>query len=242
VFDEVVRKEGVRRAVRRAAWLTGSTALHVGLLLALASASAAIAARKSRDTAIEVKLVTGQPVPGQRLAPPAPPPPPPRRAAPREPVRREPRPPAPVIQPRDVPAEVPPPGPAEPPEPPDAGSDDGVVGGIPGGADGGPPARPAEAATPDFDEGTMTRPVYLSGPSPEYTRRAIRHEVEGLMVVRCVVTAQGEVRACRVLQGLPFMDEAVVEALQRRRYRPAARGGVPVEVSYVFRLHLKLPR
>jgi hypothetical protein len=50
------------------------------------------------------------------------------------------------------------------------------------------------------------------------------------------------VRDCQVLQGLPFMDEAVVEALQRRRYRPATRNGVPVGVSYLFRIHLRLPR
>lgn len=241
MFDEVVRNQGTKRAARRAAWLCGSAAFHVALVLVLASA--AIAARRARETVVEVKFVKGAPVPGKPLAPPVAParpaPPPPRRAAPPVQPRPEPRPAAPVIQPRDVPAELPGPGPAEPPEPADPGSDEGVVGGAPG---GGVTGSPAGSATLAFDEHTMTRPEYLSGPLPEYTRRALQREVEGLMVVRCVVTAEGEVRDCRVLQGLPYMDEAVVEALQRRRYRPATRNGVPVEVSYLFRLHLKLPR
>jgi protein TonB len=62
------------------------------------------------------------------------------------------------------------------------------------------------------------------------------------MLIHCVITVEGEVRDCRVLRGLPFMDEAAVEALQRRRYRPATRNGQPVEVVYPFRIHLRLPR
>jgi TonB family protein len=88
----------------------------------------------------------------------------------------------------------------------------------------------------------MTRPVFVSGPDPAYTRAALDREVEGLMVVACVVTREGLVRDCRVLQGLPHMDAAVVQALERRRYRPATLDGQPVEVTYHFRLNLRLPR
>jgi TonB family protein len=94
----------------------------------------------------------------------------------------------------------------------------------------------------DFDEGSMTRPVFLSGPDLTYTRAAREREVEGLMVVACVVTREGLVRDCRVQQGLPFMDAAVVQALERRRYKPATLKGVPVEVTYQFRINWKLPR
>jgi hypothetical protein len=33
-----------------------------------------------------------------------------------------------------------------------------------------------------------------------------------------------------------------VQALERRRYRPATLKGEPVEVTYQFRLNLRLPR
>jgi protein TonB len=243
VFDEVTRKQGRGRAFRRVAWLAGSSLFHVGLVVALASAPA-IASRSPGEMVIDVKFVKGQPVPAEPLARPAVPaaPPPPRRSA--APDRPRPRaaPPAPLVQPRDVPGEIPPPSAAPPPEEPDPGADEGVVGGIAGAAEAGSPLLPEPPARLDFDERSMTQPVYLSGPSPEYTRRALRHEVEGQMLLHCVITVDGEVRDCRVLRGLPFMDEVAVEALQRRRYRPATRNGQPVEVVYPFRIHLRLPR
>jgi protein TonB len=94
-----------------------------------------------------------------------------------------------------------------------------------------------------FDESLMTPPRRLSGPDPEYTERAREQEVEGAMVVRCVVTARGVVRDCRVIQGLPHMNEAVVRALLRRRYEPARlANGTAVDVDYTFHLRFQIDR
>jgi protein TonB len=62
------------------------------------------------------------------------------------------------------------------------------------------------------------------------------------MLVECIVSVDGAVRDCRVLRGLPFMDRAVVENLERRRYRPARLGGRPLDVAYTFTIRLKIPR
>jgi protein TonB len=97
-------------------------------------------------------------------------------------------------------------------------------------------------AAPDFDGATMTAPVMLSGPAPEYTPQAIEQEVEGTMVLRCVVLTDGSVRGCVVKQGLPFMNRACVDALEARRYKPATRNGKPIDVNYTFTIRLKLPR
>jgi protein TonB len=91
-----------------------------------------------------------------------------------------------------------------------------------------------------FDE-TMTPPHQISGPDPSYTPQAIEHEVEGTMLVRCIVGLDGSVRSCRVVRGLPFMDREVVGALERRRYSPALVAGHPAEVDYTFKLELRLP-
>ena len=119
------------------------------------------------------------------------------------------------------------------------GSGAGIAGmGMGGG--GGP-----EAVDPGprlFDEGRMTPPSRLSGPDPAYTPLALEHEVEGLMAVRCVVTEQGVVHGCRVIRSLPYMDAAVIRALEQRRYRPALLGGQPVAVDYTFQLRLQLPQ
>ncbi|MGE5047844.1 MAG: energy transducer TonB [Deltaproteobacteria bacterium] len=86
----------------------------------------------------------------------------------------------------------------------------------------------------------MTPPRRLSGPDPKYTLQALEHQVEGTMLVRCVLTVQGIVHDCHVLRSLPFMDRAVIEALEQRRYTPALENGKPVEVAYVFVVKLRL--
>jgi protein TonB len=61
------------------------------------------------------------------------------------------------------------------------------------------------------------------------------------MLVRCVVGLDGKVRDCQVLKALPFMERAVLDALERRTYSPALFEGKPIEVQYTFRIQLKLP-
>ncbi|MCA1825741.1 MAG: TonB family protein [Myxococcales bacterium] len=99
---------------------------------------------------------------------------------------------------------------------------------------------PADAAV-EFND-TMTAPAMISGPAPEYTPEALDRGIEGTMSVRCVVTVSGQVRNCKVLKGLPYMDSAVLRALQSRRYKPALADGKPVDVYYTFTIRLKLPQ
>ena len=110
------------------------------------------------------------------------------------------------------------------------------------------PAQPPAAPTPEaprdvvpFGEG-MTRPVLMqSGRSITYTREAIAARVEGVSIVRCVITAEGAVEHCKVIKPLPFMDDAVVEHLQSQRFQPVTYQGHPVSVGYNFSVRLALP-
>jgi len=115
-----------------------------------------------------------------------------------------------------------------------------VIGGIPGG-NGLGSTRPAEPGPVEFGA-EMERPRKIAGPDPAYTPEALEREIEGTMIVKCTVTAQGYVRNCRVIKGLPYMDRAAIEALEHRRYTPAALRGQAVEVDYTFRVQLRLPR
>jgi TonB family protein len=90
--------------------------------------------------------------------------------------------------------------------------------------------------------GGMTRPMLLSGRDPVYTAAAREAGVEGTMVARCTITTSGAVTGCRVLKSLPHMNEAVVSALQGRRYTPVMWEGKAVPVSYVFNIRLVLPK
>lgn len=242
MFDEVLKKETGKRAARRGFWLVGSTVVQAGLVVALVILAGALAAQKARERVVEVKFVKGAPRVVSSPPPAALPRPvrrPPARVRPKEP----PKPVAAVIQPKVVPAEVAPPGPAEPSEPEPEPQEEGVVGGMVGEVPRAAVAPvPEPPVRPEFNADTMTRPVFISGPEPTYTQRALEQEVAGLMVVKCVLTAEGTVRDCRVLKGLPHMDSAVVDALEHRRYKPATQNGKPVEINYVFKLNLEVPR
>ncbi|WPB80716.1 TonB family protein [Archangium violaceum] len=92
-----------------------------------------------------------------------------------------------------------------------------------------------------FQEG-MPRPVEVKGKDIVYTREALQARVEGTMVVKCTITKKGEVENCRVIKGLPHMNEAVVQSLQARTYKPIQLQGKPVAVDYVFNIRLVAPR
>jgi TonB family protein len=87
----------------------------------------------------------------------------------------------------------------------------------------------------------LVAPRFLSGPSPKYTKEAFDHQVKGTVIAKCVITIEGAVRQCRILHSVKYMDEAVIAALQARRYQPATREGKPLEVDYTFKLNLSLP-
>ena len=106
------------------------------------------------------------------------------------------------------------------------------------------PAPVAEAPRDvvPFGEG-MTRPALLQPGRPiTYTREAIAARVEGVSIVRCVITAEGAVERCKVVKPLPFMDEAVLEHLQSQRFQPVTYQGHAVSVGYNFSVRLTLPK
>jgi len=246
VFSGVARRPGQSRLLRRGAFAAASTLLQLSL------GALAVAAGRNHpakdDPVVEVKFV--------RPSPPAPPPTflPPRKAPPEHAEKiRKPR-VAAVIQPKAIP-EVPPPPPEEPePEEPNldpppapeialGAAVDGALGGVVGGAPGGEGGGAGEIAPGPVDySDEMSPPKLLDGPSLAYTSEALEHRVEGVMVVRCVLTAEGRVHGCRVLSSLPFMDQEVVAVLEGRRYLPATLRGMPLEVNYTFKIKLRLPR
>lgn len=85
--------------------------------------------------------------------------------------------------------------------------------------------RPANDGSAQPFAGGMTRPVKLSGPHPYYTLEALEHRIEGLMIVKCVITMEGIVKNCRVLS----------------RFQPVTYQGRPVNVDYTFNLHFSFP-
>jgi serine/threonine-protein kinase len=122
-----------------------------------------------------------------------------------------------------------------PPEPEDSGGSLAIPG-LPPGVLAAAGNRPLP-----YGEG-MSRPEQLGGKDITYTREALAAKIQGTMLVKCTITLQGNVENCRTIKPLPHMEEAVVEALRSRIYKPILYKGKPVAVDYVFNIKLQLPR
>lgn len=88
----------------------------------------------------------------------------------------------------------------------------------------------------------MTPPQLLSTGVPlQYTHEALRARVSGVIIAKCTITREGNVENCRIIKGQPFMDDAVLQSVSSRQYRPVTFQGRAVNVSYTFTVNLKLP-
>ena len=250
MFDSVLGKaQGA--GSRFGVGTTVSVVLHAAVFATALYLSSRLATRELGDA--EVKFVSSRPV--------APPPPPPAGGANTQPKvekkleKKVVKKPDTIVQPKEIPTEKPPEAePQNEPDPGPPGEEGGQVGGQEGGQVGGQLGGQVGGQLGGqvggqlgsdvlaFGEG-MTRPVAdVKNRRIEYTREALEAHVEGTMLVRCVITVEGEVKNCRVVKPLPHMEKQVLDTIQSWRFSPVTYGGKPVSVDYVIPIRLVLPR
>jgi protein TonB len=82
-------------------------------------------------------------------------------------------------------------------------------------------------------------------PPLAYPEIARRQHVEGIVELNVFVDEKGNVTEAQVVQGVggrTGLNEAAVENVKRRKYRPATKDGVPVKVWLPVRVRFELPR
>lgn len=87
-----------------------------------------------------------------------------------------------------------------------------------------------------------TTPVeILYKPKPAYTAEARDMRLEGQVSLQVVFLAGGGIKVVRVVHGLGHgLDEAAQQAAMQVRFRPATRGGVPVDTSATIYITFQL--
>jgi protein TonB len=113
----------------------------------------------------------------------------------------------------------------------------GQIGGVLGGQVGGTVGGGGNTVIP-FGAG-MNRPSRISGADPTFTREANEAKVEGLALVKCVITTSGSLTGCSMLKSLPFMDQAILSAVSQWKMTPVVFNGRPVSVMYTIPIRLK---
>ena len=91
------------------------------------------------------------------------------------------------------------------------------------------------------EEGAFKPVVILSKPDPVYPAEARRDHIQGQVILSVLFGASGELRVLKVEQGLGHgMDRAAIQAAEQIKFKPAERGGHPVDsnarVHIIFQL------
>ena len=93
-----------------------------------------------------------------------------------------------------------------------------------------PPAAPAPTApSPRIShvmEGNLVRRV-----QPVYPPLAVQARIQGMVVLRAVISREGIIENLQVVSGHPMLIPAALEAVRRWHYRPYLLNGEPVEVE-----------
>jgi periplasmic protein TonB len=105
-------------------------------------------------------------------------------------------------------------------------------------------ALPAQSSAPasEKDQPSLPPGVYKVGagitppratyaPNPEYSDKARRAKVNGIVIVSLIVTPEGNTRDVQIVQSLtPDLDKKAVEAVKKWKFQPATKDGEPVAV------------
>ncbi len=141
-----------------------------------------------------------------------------------------------------------------PPPLSDGGVVGGVAGGIPGGQLGGViggivnqtsilAAVPKLVALPPkrvrVSQG-ITRGLLIQKIEPTYPPIARQARVQGEVILKAIISKEGEIKELELVSGHPMLAPAAIEAVRRWRYRPFLLSGEPIEVetlvTVIFRI------
>ncbi len=110
------------------------------------------------------------------------------------------------------------------PEGMEGGVEGGVVGGVPGGVGGGVLGGTGDIPVHDYDR----PPRLLKQTRPRYPQEAFVKKIEGTVVLELLIDAAGRVARARVVQSVPALDAAALEAAREWVFSPALKQGRPV--------------
>jgi TonB family protein len=107
---------------------------------------------------------------------------------------------------------------------------------------------PAPAIRPgtlvNLSDPGVIAPVAQRTSAPVYPPIALRQRVEGTVELNVLIDDKGNVVDAQIISGAggkAGLNEAAVENVRKRKYRPASKDGVPVKVWVPVRIQFKLP-
>jgi protein TonB len=126
---------------------------------------------------------------------------------------------------------------------PTASPDSDLIGLLPegGGIAIPPPPQPVPPRIVKIGGG-IDPPVKIRGVSPVYPKIALTAGIQGTVVLEAILDERGHVRSTRVLESVPLLDAAAIQAVRQWVYTPTRLNGVPVSVAMTVTLEFRLQR
>jgi TonB family protein len=91
-------------------------------------------------------------------------------------------------------------------------------------------ARAKTAAAPIRVGGQIRTPAKIKDVQPVYPAIAQSARVQGAVVIEATIGADGKVADAKVVQSIPLLDQAALDAVRQWEYTPTLLNGVPVPV------------
>ena len=88
--------------------------------------------------------------------------------------------------------------------------------------------------------GAVKTPKRLVGGSATYPQDAINAKVQGVVVLDVLVDADGVPSDVQVVQSIPMLDAAAIDAVRKWRYEPTLMNGKPVPVAMTVSVNFSL--
>lgn len=124
---------------------------------------------------------------------------------------------------------------------------EGVPGGLPASI-GGQPLSPREPPEPEDEvdpepiriSGDVRPPKKIVHVSPTYPPLALASRIQGTVKLRAIIDVDGSVANLRVVDSVPLLDRAAVEAVLQWRYEPTLLNGRAVPVIMTVEVEFRL--
>jgi len=103
-----------------------------------------------------------------------------------------------------------------------------------------PPELPPAPKRAEFFTAFDEPPQVIRQVPPEYPELAEQSELEGVVLVQIGVNEFGDVIEARVIEGIPLLNDAAIEAVMKWKFKPAKQRDIPVPVRIVVPIRFVL--